>query len=434
VQADLNIFAPNIEMRAPTELKPDPRNAKLHPAKQLKQVIRSIEEFGWTNPILTDEEGNILAGHLRLEAAKKLRIDRVPTIKMAHMSPAQKRAYIIADNRIAENGGWDRRVLALEHEAIQLLDPSFDLTLTGFDHDEIEVMFDNLLVPEADQVPVPQHDRPAVSQMGDLWRLNDHLLLCGDALSAESYERLLGGEKAHQVIADAPYNVPINGHVSSSGRHREFLTASGEMTKAEFTEFLKTAFSNLVRFSCDGSIHFLFMDWRHLQEMLDAIQCYEELKNLICWNKRTAGMGTFYRSQHELIFVTKNGKARHINNFGLGEKGRHRSNVWDYAGLNGWTAERQSELAMHPTVKPVAMLADAIRDCSRKGDIVLDCFGGSGSTLMAAEQMQRRARLIELDPFYVDVIIRRFQAATARKAFLDQDGRAFEEIDRERRK
>lgn len=433
MQPDATIFAPIIEMRSLSELKPDPRNSKTHPAKQLKQVMKSIDEFGWTNPILIDENDNVLAGHLRLEAAKKLELKQVPTIKLLHMSPAQKRAYIIADNRIAENGGWDRKLLALEHEAIQLLDPSFDLSLTGFDHDEIEVLFDNLLNPSEDAVPTPDTSRPAISRVGDLWRLGDHLLYCGDALSPESFERVLGSDKAQQVIADGPYNVRVNGHVSSKGRHREFVMGSGEMTRDQFTHFLRTAFANLIRFSADGSIHYLFMDWRHLREMLDATEQYDELKNLICWNKQSAGLGSFYRSQHELVFLMKKGKCAHINNFGLGEKGRHRSNVWDYQGLSGWTAERDTELAMHPTVKPVAMIADAIRDCSKKGGIILDCFGGSGTTLMAAQQTGRRARLIELDPVYIDVAIRRFQAATAGKAVLEQDGRSFDDLEKEGR-
>jgi DNA modification methylase len=433
VQPDLAAFAPIIEMRHPSELRPDPKNSKLHPAKQLKQVVRSIEEFGWTNPILVDEDGNVLAGHLRLQAAKKLGLATVPTIGLSHMSPAQKRAYIIADNKIAENGSWDRKLLALEHEAIQLLDPAFDLSLTGFDHDEIEVMFDNLLDPTGGSIPKADVENPPVSRLGDVWRLGEHLVLCGDALAPESYERLLGSDRAQLVIADAPYNVRINGHVSSGGQHREFLMGSGEMSHAEFTAFLRTAFANLVRFSADGSIHFLFMDWRHLREMLGATEQYAELKNLICWNKGSGGMGSFYRSQHELIFVLKNGTGRHINNFGLGDKGRYRSNVWDYPGLNGWTAARAEELAMHPTVKPVAMIADAIRDCSRKGGIVLDCFGGSGTTLIAADQTGRRARLLELDPTYVDVIIRRYEAATGGKAVLSNDGRSFGELQKQGR-
>ena len=349
------------------------------------------------------------------------------------MTAAQKRAYLIADNKLAESGKWDRNLLALEHEAIQLLDPGFDLTLTGFELDEIEILFDNNLPDHEDSVPLPDQRNPPVSRLGDMWRLGDHLLLCGDALLPESFVRLLEDDKANLVIADSPYNVKINGHVSGTQRHAEFLMGSGEMTKQEFTAFLSQAFQNLVQFSCDGSIHYLFMDWRHLAEMLEACGHYSEFKNLICWVKQSGGMGSFYRSQHELVFVMKNGTARHINNFGLGGQGRCRTNVWSYPGLNGWGAERESELAMHPTVKPLTMIVDAIKDCSKKGQIVLDPFGGSGTVVMAAELTGRRARVIELDPLYIDVTIRRFQAATAGKAILEHDGRSFEAIETEGR-
>lgn len=433
MQPDISIFAPIIEMRKPAELQPDPMNSRLHPEKQLKQVVKSIKEFGWTNPILVDEHDSVLAGHLRLLAATELGLEQVPAIRLSHMTDAQKRAYIIADNRIAENAGWDRKLLALEHQRIEVLDPTLELSVTGFDHDEIEVLFDNLLTPREDQVAARDLSKPPVSRLGDLWRLGEHRLLCGDALLPASFEQLLGDEKAQVVVADAPYNLRINGYVTTKRRHREFAMASGEMTTEAFTEFLTTAFGNLIRFSRDGAIHYLFMDWRHLGEMVQATAQYDELKNVICWDKGSAGLGTFYRSRHELIFVTKTGKAKHINNFGLGEKGRHRSNVWGYPGLNGWAPDRQNDLALHPTVKPVSMIADALRDCSKKGGVVLDCFGGSGTTLIAAEQTGRRARLIELDPHYVDVTLRRFEAATGEKALLDHDGRSFEQIEKEGR-
>ena len=291
-----------VEMRDRAQLKPDPRNAKIHTPKQVRQVARSITEFGWTNPILIDESDNVLAGHARLLAATELGLSSVPVIRLAHMSPAQKRAYIIADNKLAENAKWDRKLLALEHDAIQLLDPGFDLTLSGFELDEIEVLFDNELHSRQDDVPAPDDQRPPVSALGDLWQVGEHLLLCGNALDPQSFERLMGAEKAQLVLVDPPYNVPINGHVSTSGKHDEFVMASGEMSSAEFTAFLEKAFENLVRFTSDGSIHFVFMDWRHAQELLTAGEVYTELKNLICWNKGSAGMGSFYRSQHELVF------------------------------------------------------------------------------------------------------------------------------------
>lgn len=421
-----------IAYRPASELKPHPQNSRTHTKKQVQAVAKSIQTYGWTNPILTDEEANVIAGHARLEAAKLLGIEEVPTICLEHMTAAQKRAYIIADNRMNEiAGSWDRDILALEHQAIQLLDPTFDLTSTGFSIDDIEIMFDGQLASREDEVPAVDHSKPPVSKPGDLWMLGAHRLLCGDALRVESFKRLLGAEKAQMVIADGPYNVPINGHVAAAGRHREFLMASGEMSKEEFTAFLSLAFANLAQFSVDGSIHFLFMDWRHLAEMVEATAQYTEMKNFICWNKQSAGMGSFYRSKHELVFVMKNGAARHINNFGLGEKGRYRTNVWDYPGLNSWTEDRAEQLAMHPTVKPVAMIADAIRDCSRKNGLVLDSFGGSGTTLIAAEQTNRRARLIELDPAYIDVTIRRWQSETTGKAILADSGRTFDEHERE---
>jgi DNA modification methylase len=224
--------------------------------------------------------------------------------------------------------------------------------------------------------------------------------------------------------------VKIDGNVAGRGKHREFVMASGEMSKAQFSGFLTTAFGNLIEFSLDGSIHFLFMDWRHMAEMTEATAQYAEMKNLICWNKQSPGMGTFYRSKHELIWVMKNGSARHINNFGLGDKGRSRTNVWDYPGLSGWSPGRSEELSMHPTVKPVAMIADALKDCSKKRGVVLDCFGGSGSTLIAAERTGRCGRLIELDPAYVDVIVRRWETDTGQKAVLFEDGRSFAQVEK----
>lgn len=418
-----------VEYLPESELTRHAGNARVHSAKQIGHLVKSMKTYGWTNPVLIDEDRNVLAGHGRLEAAKILGIVNVPTICLSHMTQAQKRAYIIADNRSSETAGsWDRNRLALEHEAIRLIDPTFDLSCTGFELDEIEVMFDSQVEASQDDVPLPDRSAAPVTQPGDLWVLGDHQLLCGDALLPESFVRLLGAERAQVVVADAPYNVKINGHVTGESKHAEFLMASGEMSVDEFRTFLGTVFANLISFSANGSIHYLFMDWRHLPEMTAAVSQYNEFKNLICWNKQSAGMGSFYRSKHELIFVMKNGDAKHINNFGLGAKGRYRTNVWDYAGLSGWVANREEELAMHPTVKPVVMIMDALKDCSKKGGIVLDPFGGSGTTLMAAEQTGRKARLIELDPAYVDVSIKRWQAATGGKAFLGEGGASFDDI------
>lgn len=246
----------------------------------------------------------------------------------------------------------------------------------------------------------------------------------------------MAGCSARLVFTDPPYNVPIAGHVQGRGRthHREFAFASGEMSEGEFTSFLRTSLSNLARVCVDGAIVFVCMDWRHMAELREAGRiAFSELKQLVVWNKTSPGQGSFYRSQHELIFVFKVGDAAHLNSFGLGNHGRTRSNVWTYPGTNSFHAGRAEELALHPTVKPIALVADAMRDCSFKHDIVLDVFLGSGTTLMAAEKLGRRCYGLEYDPVYVDVCIRRWEALTKLEAVLDGDGRTWTEVREERR-
>ena len=423
-----------VTYRPRTALKPHPQNPNTHSAKQVELIARSIRDFGWTNPIIIDEDDKVLAGHGRLLAAASIGIDMVPTICVAHLSPAQRRAYLILDNRLSEVGGtWNRRLLALEHEAIQLLDPEFDLTSTGFELDDIAIMFDNLNDISEDRTPEPDRKGPAVAKVGDLWLLGHHRLYCGDARMAASFEALLGTEKAQMVLVDAPYNVRIGGNCVAEGKHREFIMASGEMTRTEFADFLTGVFAHLITFSVDGSLHYLFMDWRHMAEMVLATSQYAEQKNLIVFDKISAGMGTCYRSQHELIWLMKNGTGPHINNFLLGQKGRHRTNVWSYPGLNGAVPDRQKLLALHPTVKPLALISDAIKDCSKTGGLILDCFAGSGTIIMAAERTGRRAAAMELDAHYVDVAIRRWQADTGQKAVLAHDGRSFGELEQKGR-
>jgi DNA modification methylase len=414
-------------------IQPRVKNPRTHSKKQIRQIAASLQTFGFTNPILVDEDGRILAGHGRLAAAKLLKIDKVPTIRLDQMTEEQKRAYVLADNKLALNAGWDQEILA--HELQALVDLNFDVSLTGFEPAEVDLTIDGLDDTKPEQpAPLP-HSGPPVAQLGDLWQLGKHRLYCGDSLFAESYDSLMGGDQAALVFTDPPYNVPIAGHVSGLGKveHKEFAMASGEMTEAEFTAFLHTIFNHLTRHSADGSIHFVAMDWRHMGEVLSAADgIYSELKNLCVWRKTNAGMGSLYRSQHELVFVFKNGTEPHINNVELGKHGRYRTNVWDYAGVNTFKKDRAEELAMHPTVKPVALVADAIKDCSKRGAIVLDPFGGSGSTLIAAEQTGRCAYLIEIDPAYVDVIIRRWQAATGKTAMHSQSGQSFAQREAER--
>lgn len=408
-------MSPELEMRPVDALRPWAANARTHSRKQVKQIAESIRTFGFTNPVLVDSDNSILAGHGRVEAARLLGMTDVPCVRLDHMTAAQKRAYVIADNKLALNAGWDEEILANELKELLAIDLDFDIDVVGFSIAEIDSLVEGVKPQEpgdpADDI-VPANAAPARCRLGDIWQLGPHRLVCGSALDSAVVAALMGGEMATMVFTDPPYNVPIDGHVGGSGaiKHREFAMASGEMTKAQFIAFLRSTFCNLTRFTIDGSIHYICMDWRHVDEVLAAAEnVFTEYKNLIVWVKDNGGMGTFYRSRHELIFAFKNGSAPHINTFELGQHGRYRTNVWQYRGVNTLRAGRMDELALHPTVKPVQMIADAIKDVSGRGDIVLDLFGGSGSTLIAAHKTGRRGYLCELDPIYCDRIIRRWE-------------------------
>lgn len=418
------------------DLRPYSGNARVHRPKQIAEIASSITAFGFNNPVLIDKFDVIIAGHGRVEAAKKLGLDTVPCVRLEHLSDAEKRAYILADNRLAEKAGWDREILAIELQHLTTLDVDFDVTITGFEMAEIDVLLGaaETKVDAADILPAPVAG-PAVTRLGDLWQIGAHRLICGDATDPETSARLLDGDRAQMVFTDPPYNVKIDGHVSGLGavKHREFAFASGEMSEAEFTAFLERVFANLVQSSIDGAIHFVCMDWRHLGEVIAAGgRTFSELKNICVWNKTNGGMGSLYRSQHEMVLVFKSGTAPHINNVELGRHGRYRTNVWTYAGANTFSATRETDLAMHPTVKPVALVADAILDCSKRRGIVLDVFAGSGTTLVAAERTGRRGYGIELDPVYCDTILRRLSAVAGVEARLLATGQAFTEVANER--
>lgn len=419
-----------VVLRDISSLKPFERNARTHSAKQINQIAASIREFGFTNPVLIDQTNAIIAGHGRVAAARSIGLEKVPTIRIEHLSEAQKRAYVIADNKLAENAGWDREILAIELQHLSSLDLAFDIEITGFETAEIDLLVDGKQPQLSTDDAIPEIGGPLITQPGDLWQLGNHRLLCGDATSPDTFVRLLQGERVRLVFTDPPYNVPIDGHVCGLGsvKHREFAMASGEMTARQFTDFLHCIFMNLADVSTDGAIHFICMDWRHIEEIMRASKgAYPELKNICVWNKDNGGMGSFYRSKHEFVFVFKVGDGPHLNTIELGKNGRYRTNVWDYAGVNSMKSGRLEELAMHPTVKPVALVIDAIKDCSKRGDIVLDPFGGSGTTLLAAEKAKRTARLIEIDPVYVDVAVKRWQKLTGMPA-LNASGLAFNEI------
>jgi DNA modification methylase len=424
---------PAVEMRPVKELRRSKRNARTHTKKQREKLISAVHRFGFINPIIIDEEGHILAGHLRHEVACELEVKLVPVIQITHLTELEKRAFALAENRIALDAGWDRAALAAELGELAVLLPECNLNIdiTGFEAPELDALMGDLVDPEQDPADeLSEIAKMPVSCRGDLWLLDRHRLGCGNARAASDAHRLMGHERAAMVITDPPYNLAVT---STQGRgrikHREFVAASGELSKAQYIRFLVEALSLAAKHSVTGAIHFIFMDWRHQREILTAgEEVYGEPKNLVVWVKTNAGQGTFYRSQHELIFVFKSGDAPHINNFELGQHGRNRSNVWTYAGVNTFRAGRMDDLALHPTVKPVALVADAMRDCSRRRDIVLDPFMGSGTTIMAAERVGRRAYGLELDPLYVDVAVRRWQAYTKRDAVLNDTGETFDEV------
>ena len=302
----------NIETLPIAALKPWTRNARIHSKKQVKQIAHSIETFGFTNPVLVDSENTILAGHGRVEAAKLLEMTDVPCVRLEHMSEAQKRGYVLADNKLALNADWDEELLAEELEAILGSDAGFDVSITGLTLAEVDQLIEGKAIIEggdpADDMLPENDDGPARCGLGDIWQLGQHRLICGNALDPAVVDALMNGKLARMVFTDPPNNVPITGHVSGLGKikHREFAFASGEMSKSQFVAFLKQAFENLCAHSFDGSIHFICMDWRHMAEMLEAGDgVYSELKNLIVWAKDNGGMGTFYRSRHEMIFAFK---------------------------------------------------------------------------------------------------------------------------------
>ena len=424
-----------VEMVPPGALKPAKRNARSHNKAQEAAVANSLTHFGIIKPVVIDDHNQIVAGHVVWRAAKTLALKRIPIIRVSHLSETELRAYALADNQLATKSAWDLEILSLELGELELALPEIglDLTITGFEPAEIDAVFDSLeadVVNPADDTPELSAG-PAVSFEGAVFELGRHRLLVGDARDEAAYAELMQGEVAEMGIHDPPYNVKIQGNAGGRGRikRREFVCASGEMSPAQFEAFLKDTLGLCAHHSIDGAIHYVFMDWRHVAELTAAgAEAFDELKNMCVWVKNNAGQGSFYRSEHELVFVFKHGDAPHLNNFGLGAGGRNRSNVWRYAGVNTFRTGRMDELAMHPTVKPVAMISDAMRDCSRRGSVVLDAFAGSGTTIIAAEQTGRRAFCMEIDPHYADVAIRRWQNFTKRDAVLVSTGQTFDEL------
>jgi len=431
-----------VSYREISELKPDPNNPRLHSRSQVRRIARSIRAFGFNVPVLINATDQIIAGHGRVLACTQLGWDEVPTICLEHLSQAQARAFMLADNRLTEISEWDEQLLAQQFKTLAALDLDFELEDCGFDLGEIDLRIDGLSNADdnarANQIPEAGQG-PAVTRLGDLWLLHDHRVLCGSALEPADYTSLMQNETAKMVFIDPPYNVRIDGNVGGSGsiRHREFAMASGEMTEDQFQDFLRKTCGLLARHSSPEALHYICMDWRHLNELLGAgREVYAGLKNLVVWVKDNAGMGSFYRSQHELVLVFQLGNHRHRNNVQLGKYGRNRTNVWHYpcASTFSRSGDEGRLLALHPTVKPVALIADAIMDCTGRREIVLDAFLGSGTTVIAAERTGRRCYGLELDPAYVDTIVRRWQLFTRGPAVHAERGGSFAELEQEARK
>jgi DNA modification methylase len=418
------------------QIKPDSRNSRTHSGKQIRQIANSIAAFGYTNPLLVDEDFVLIAGYGRYKAAELVGLAQVPVIVIAGLSPARRRALAIADNKIAANAGWDRERLAIEiPELADLLNAEgLDVSILGFEPveiDQLQTDFEEHGTDPQDNIEPNWWRAVAVSKPGDLWALGNHKLLCGDARCAGDIARLTTGCRADLAFLDPPYNLRLGGVVGRGRtKHSEFAMASGEMSSPDYVRFLGLTLDAAASASREGAVHFVCVDWRHYPELVAAATpIYGEVINVAVWVKSNAGQGSFYRSQHEFISVFRVGKTPHLNNIELGRHGRSRSNVWHYAGVNTFRAGRLDELRSHPTAKPVALIADAIKDCTRRGDVVLDTFSGSGSTIMAAERVGRHARALEIEPRFVDVAIRRWQAFTGRDAFHAESGLSFDEIE-----
>jgi DNA modification methylase len=426
-------FPITVEWLPVAALKPDPRNARIHSKRQIRQIANSIREFGFTNPILIDEANRIIAGNARYGGGDWLGMAKVPVIRLPGLTEAQKRALALADNKLAENAGWDPEILAQELRYLSEIEVDFDVEITGFSAAEIDLLLERTDDAEETEDPVPTPPAPerTLSRPGDLWRLGHHRLLSGDARSAADVARLMDGARAQMVFLDPPYNVPIAENVCGLGsvKHPDFAMASGEMSPEAYIRFLSDAFSLLVRHSRNGSLHYVCSGWPHFYELLTAArEIYTEQKALCVWNKTNGGMGSLYRSKHELVAVFKNGNRPHVNNVELGRYGRNRSNVWDYAGVNTFREGRLDDLAAHPTVKPIALVADALLDASRRKGLVLDTFAGSGTTILAAKRTGRRAYALEIDPGYVDVALRRWTEFTGETPIHADSGATLEEI------
>jgi len=426
-----------VEYLNPSQLKPPPRELRRRTRQHVQRIARSMSEFGCLVPIIVNAKLEIVAGQTRLDAAKLLELTSVPVIRVEHLTDAQLRLFAIADNKLPEGVEWDKDALRIELSEIELVAPEIDLSSSGFAIAEIDTMYGRHRVTELsddDRQVAPDGAEP-ISCLGDRWHLGRHMLGCGDARDQVLLDNLLGGRKVRALVSDPPWNLKIEGVVSGNGKkkHTDFIMAAGEMTKPAFTVFLAEFLEKAKLHLVDGALLYVYMDWRNYDALVAAaVSAGLEQKNMLVWCKDNAGMGSMYRSQHELIGFFKYGSVPHTNNINLGRHGRNRANVLFYPGVNSFGKGRDAALAAHPTCKPVGMLADLLLDCSDPGEVVLDPFGGSGSTLIAAERVERDACLIELDPKYVDAIVRRFEKISGTEAVHAESGLTFAQVESER--
>lgn len=391
-----------------SKLIPYAKNSRTHDDAQVAQIAASIKEFGWTNPILVDGDKGVIAGHGRLLAARKLGYDKVPVIELKHMTEAQKRAYVIADNKLALNAGWDNNFLALELQ--DLKDQDFDLTLLGFDDKEL----DALLAPEiveglTDEDEVPEPPKEPKTKLGDIYLLGNHRLMCGDSTSIDDVDKLMDGQLADLVFTDPPYNVAYSGR----GENNLGTIKNDDMSDTQFEDFCRAFFAcyfaHMKPLAC---IYVCHPDSQSAPKLAFEKTFAEQFKksSTIIWMKQSAGMGwQDYRAQHEpILYGWKEGKGKH---FFCND--RTKTTIWKI-GRDAQTSY------VHPTQKPVALPEEAINNSSKGMDTILDLFGGSGSTLIACEKTGRKARLMELDPKYCDVIVKRWEDFTGKKAVLSE--------------
>ena len=409
-------------------------NPRTHPDRQIKALARAIRQFGFVRPVLIDRDNMIIAGHARLAAARSLAMTSVPAIRIAHLSPAEQRALMLADNKISDMSSFNQELLIENFRLLQVEDISLNLEVTGFAMGEIDVLLDQPTTTtksDPDDEVVEPAPTPPVNRVGDFWQLGRHRLACGSALEPAVWDGLMRGEKAVMSISDVPYNCKIAGHVSGLGKikHADFVQASGELDRDQFTAFLQQAFTELARNSVSGSLHYTFIDWRGLGQMQAAGEAaFTELKNVIVWDKGAGSMGSLYRSAHEFIFLWKAGRGKHQNHVLLGKFGRKRTNIFRYPGVRSFRHSDEGDLlALHSTPKPVRLVADAMLDVTRRGDLVLDAFLGSGTAIIAAERVGRRCYGCELDPKYADTIIARYERHSGEPAIHLGTGKTFAE-------